>query len=70
MMFTFSIGGIDGKGKAAISLGVVERGCEEFAGFCEREAFRASGGQEASSYYRRGRAKGYETGSEVPVDQT
>jgi hypothetical protein len=44
MMCAFSTGGIDGKGKAAFGLGVVERGCEESAGFCQREAFRASGG--------------------------
>jgi hypothetical protein len=70
MMCAFSIGGIDGKGKAAFTLGMVQRGCEEFAGFCERETFRASGGQEASPDAWRGRAKGYETGREIPVDQT
>src|SRR6202171_939564 len=69
MMCAFAKRSINGEGKAAFSLGVVERGCEEFAGFCESEAFRVSDGQEPSSYPWRGRAKSHETGNPVPVDQ-
>jgi hypothetical protein len=61
-------GSIDGKAKEFG--GLVERRCEKLADFCERKTFRHSGGQEASSYPWGRRAEGYETRSEVPVDQT
>jgi hypothetical protein len=56
----YLVGNIDGKGKAAFGPGVVEGRCEESAGLCESEALRVSGGKEASSYSRRGRAEGHE----------
>src|ERR1035437_3580897 len=65
-----SIGGIDGESKAAFIVSVVERGCEESSYLCEREAFRASNGQETWSYAGRGRAEGDEAWSSVSVNQT
>jgi hypothetical protein len=68
MMCGFEKGNIDGKGKAASVGGVVEGRCEEFAYVCEREAFRASGGQEAATYSGRGRAEGHGAWNQVSVN--
>jgi hypothetical protein len=68
-MRAFLKGGIHGKAKAAFGCGVVERGCEESAEFCEGEDVTAAGSKEAASYARRGRAEGDEAQDPVSIDQ-
>jgi len=69
MMLVFSKGKINGKAKAAISIGVVEGRCEESSYIRQRKTFRARGGQETSPHSWRGRAEGDETRGSVPLYQ-
>jgi hypothetical protein len=69
MIRVFPKGKLDGKAKAAIGFGVVERRCEESSYFRQRKTFRARGGQETSPHPRRGRAEGDETWDSLPLNQ-
>ena len=65
----FCKGSSDGKAKAAANSGVVERGREESAQFCEGKTVRAAGSQEAAAYTWRSYPKGDEAGDQVPFGQ-
>jgi hypothetical protein len=69
MMRVFLRSGIHGKAKEARSLGVVERGCEEFAGLRERKAVGDADGQAAAALAGCGCTKGDETRNSVSIDQ-
>ena len=69
MIRTFAKGAFDGEAKAAFGIGVVERGCEESAEFCEGEAVAAAGGEEARAQSWGGGSKGDEAQDHVSVGE-